>query len=111
MSFSPLAYPLAQQHVAFDIYKFIQRALPHDKVRRGASETIKALKRGDVGLVVLAADCDPIDIILHIPPICEQCDVAYVFVPSQHILGRASDISSNVISVCVLRGRHDLDME
>lgn len=43
----------------------------------------KALNRGLLGLVVLAADCDPIEIIGHLPLTCGDRSVPYVFVPSK----------------------------
>lgn len=40
--------------------------------------------------MVLAADITPIDIISHLPVMCEDAHIPYVFVPSKEELGHAS---------------------
>jgi H/ACA ribonucleoprotein complex subunit 2 len=40
--------------------------------------------------LVLAADITPIDIISHLPVMCEDAQIPYVFVPSKEELGHAS---------------------
>lgn len=42
-------------------------------------------------MVVLAADISPMDVISHIPVLCEDHGVPYVFVPSRAELGAASN--------------------
>jgi H/ACA ribonucleoprotein complex subunit 2 len=39
---------------------------------------------------VLAGDISPIDVISHIPVLCEDLDVQYVYVPSKAELGAAA---------------------
>ena len=43
---------------------------------------IKTLNRGQSEFVVLAADAEPLEILLHIPLLCEDKNVPYVFVTS-----------------------------
>ena len=43
----------------------------------------KALNRGLLGLVVLAADCDPIEIVMHLPLIAGDRSVPFTFVRSK----------------------------
>jgi H/ACA ribonucleoprotein complex subunit 2 len=38
---------------------------------------------------VLAGDVSPIDVITHVPVLCEDAGVPYVFVPSKEALGQA----------------------
>ena len=40
--------------------------------------------------MILAADITPIDIISHLPVMCEDAQIPYVFVPSKEELGHAS---------------------
>lgn len=42
------------------------------------------------GIVVLAADISPMDVISHIPVLCEDHDMPYVYVPSRAELGAAA---------------------
>ena len=43
----------------------------------------KALNRGLLGLIVLAADCDPIEIVMHLPLIAGDRSVPFTFVRSK----------------------------
>lgn len=43
----------------------------------------KTLNRGISEFVVMAADAEPLEILLHLPLLCEDKNVPYVFVPSK----------------------------
>lgn len=61
----------------------------------------KTLNRGISEFIVMAADTEPIEILLHLPLLCEDKNVPYVFVPSKSALGRACGVSRAVISASV----------
>lgn len=50
---------------------------------------------------LLIADAEPLEILLHLPLLCEDKNVPYVFVPSKTALGRACGVSRAVISASV----------
>ena len=62
----------------------------------------KQLNRGTAALIILAADTSPIEIVLHLPLLCEDKNVPYVFVPSKAALGRACGVTRNVIACAIL---------
>lgn len=70
--------------------------------QRGANEATKTLNRGSSQLIVMAADAEPLEILLHLPLLCEDKNVPYVFVESKHALGRACGISRPVITVSIV---------
>lgn len=72
------------------------------KVKRGTNETTKAVERGIAKLVVIAEDVDPEEIVMHLPPLCEEKNVPYVYVPSKLELGRAAGIDVAAASVAVV---------
>lgn len=41
------------------------------------------------GIIILAADISPMDVISHIPVLCEDHNIPYVYVPSRAELGAA----------------------
>ena len=43
-----------------------------------------------VRICVIAGNVTPIDVITHIPILCEEADVPYIYVPSKEALGTAS---------------------
>jgi len=51
--------------------------------------------------VILAADANPIEILMHLPLLCEDKSVPYVFVGSKAALGRACGVNRDVISVSI----------
>lgn len=61
----------------------------------------KTLNRGISELIVMAADTEPLEILLHLPLLCEDKNVPYVFVPSKVALGRACGVSRPVISCAI----------
>ena len=61
----------------------------------------KTLNRGIAELIVMAADTEPIEILMHIPLLCEDKNVPYVFVESQAALGRACGVSRPVIAASI----------
>ncbi|XP_063479111.1 NHP2-like protein 1 isoform X3 [Symphalangus syndactylus] len=61
----------------------------------------KTLNRGISEFIVMAADAEPLEIILHLPLLCEDKNVPYVFVRSKQALGRACGVSRPVIACSV----------
>jgi len=59
------------------------------------------LNRGICEFVIMAADAEPIEILLHLPLLAEDKNVPYVFVPSKQALGRACGVSRPVIACSV----------
>lgn len=65
----------------------------------------KALNRQEADLIILAADTEPLEILLHLPLVCEEKNVHYVFVPSKIALGHACGVSRAVIACAILANR------
>lgn len=68
---------------------------------QGANEATKTLNRGIAEFVVMAADTEPLEILLHLPLLAEDKNVPYVFIPSKQALGRACGVSRSVISCSI----------
>jgi U4/U6 small nuclear ribonucleoprotein SNU13 len=66
-----------------------------------ANEATKTLNRGICEFIILTADVEPIEIVLHLPLLCEDKNVPYVFLPSKTALGRACGVSRPVIAASV----------
>eukprot|EP00090_Calanus_glacialis_P040559 TRINITY_DN707_c0_g1_i1.p1 TRINITY_DN707_c0_g1~~TRINITY_DN707_c0_g1_i1.p1 ORF type:complete len:128 (-),score=45.30 TRINITY_DN707_c0_g1_i1:148-531(-) len=98
---NPKAYPLAQQDLTTKILNLVQQAANYKQLRKGANEATKTLNRGQAEFVILAADSEPLEILLHIPLLCEDKNVPYVFVRSKQALGRACGVSRPVIAASV----------
>ncbi|KAH0462012.1 hypothetical protein IEQ34_009587 [Dendrobium chrysotoxum] len=98
---NPKAYPLADSQLSITILDLIQQAANYKQLKKGANEATKTLNRGISEFVVMAADTEPIEILLHLPLLAEDKNVPYVFVPSKQALGRACGVTRPVIACSV----------
>lgn len=85
----PFAHPLASKKLNKKVLKSVKKASKTKQARRGVKEVVKALRKGDKGIVIIAGDIWPMDVISHIPVLCEDNKVPYVFIPSKEDLGHA----------------------
>lgn len=98
---SEKAYPLADAELTVALLDLVQQATNYKQTKKGANESTKTLNRGISEVIVMAADAEPIEIILHLPLLCEDKNVPYVFVPSKVALGRACGVSRPVIACSI----------
>jgi len=52
-------------------------------------------------MIVMAADAEPLEVLLHLPLLCEDKNVPYVFVPLKANLGRACGITRPVVAAAI----------
>lgn len=71
-------------------------------IRKGVNETTKAVERGQAVLVLIAEDVDPPEIVAHLPLLCEEKKVPYVYVPSKERLGKAAGINVAASSAAIV---------
>ncbi|MEM1607011.1 MAG: 50S ribosomal protein L7Ae [Candidatus Bathyarchaeia archaeon] len=84
------------------VYEAVQISSRTGKVKRGTNETTKAVERGLAKLVVIAEDVDPPEVVAHLPLLCDERKIPYVYVPSKSKLGSAAGIEVAAASVCVI---------
>ncbi|KAJ5450613.1 H/ACA ribonucleoprotein complex subunit NHP2 [Penicillium daleae] len=97
----PFANPLVEDKQAKKVFKSVKKAAVNKSLKRGVKEVVKALRKSPVpaanakidipsGVVILAADISPMDVISHIPVLCEDHGIPYVFVTSRAELGASA---------------------
>ena len=99
---SEKVFPLADDALTQKLVDLTQQAQNYGQLKKGANEATKTLNRGVAELIIMAGDCNPIEIVLHLPLLCEDKNVPYIFVPSKSALGRAAGVSRNVIAVSII---------
>ena len=67
----------------------VKKGMKHKLIKRGVKETVKAVRKGSEGVVIIAADISPIDVLSHLPILCEDKSVPYVYVWSRAEVGEA----------------------
>ncbi|QDZ24375.1 ribosomal protein L7 [Chloropicon primus] len=86
---SPIAKPMADDKLNKKILKAVKKAAKVKALKRGVKEVVKAVRKGSKGTCIIAGDVSPIDVLSHVPVLCEDNEVPYVFVPSKEELGAA----------------------
>jgi large subunit ribosomal protein L7Ae len=89
--------------VADAAYEALQIATQTGQVRKGTNETTKAIERGIAKLVVIAEDVDPPEVVAHLPVLCEERKIPYIFVPTKEKLGSAVGIDVPSAAVCIVK--------
>ncbi|EAY10603.1 hypothetical protein TVAG_282030 [Trichomonas vaginalis G3] len=100
---SPKAYPLASSELNAAILELVKDASQNKQLRKGANEVTKTLNRSVAEIVLIAGDTDPIEIVMHLPLLCEDKNVQYIFVPSRAALGRACGVSRPVVACSIVK--------
>jgi large subunit ribosomal protein L7Ae len=84
-------------------YEALSIASKSGTVRKGTNEATKAVERSQAKLIVIAEDVDPPEVVAHLPLLCEERKIPYVFVPSKEQLGKAIGIDVPCAAACILR--------
>lgn len=131
----PFANPLADEKIQKKVLKIVKKgrqylsklqisfnrmliwstAAKNKTLKRGVKEVVKSLRKSSTpgasgekapGVVILAADISPMDVISHIPVLCEDHGVPYIFIPSRAELGAAGNTKrpTSVVMVSPQRG-------
>lgn len=87
---SIIAKPLASKKTTKKLHKLVRKASQAKFVKRGVKEVVKALRKGEKGFCIIAGDISPVDVITHLPIMCEERGIPYFYVPSKHDLGAAA---------------------
>ncbi|WWD04301.1 hypothetical protein V865_002370 [Kwoniella europaea PYCC6329] len=88
---SPIASPLAPKKLSKKLFKVTKKASKARQLKRGVKEVVKAIRKGEKGLLLLASNITPVDVISHLPLLAEEAQgVEYVWVLSKEELGQAA---------------------
>lgn len=90
---SIIAQPMAGKKLAKKLFKLMRKASKQsrkEQLRIGLKEVQLRIRKGERGIIVFAGDVTPIEIMCHLPGICESKDLPYIYVPFR------TDISSAI---------------
>ena len=65
---------------------------------------LSQVRKGEKGICIIAGDISPIDVISHLPVLCEDNDVPYIFVTSKEALGLAGQTKRPTSCVLIKPG-------
>ena len=93
-------------------YSLAEIAREGGKIKKGTNEVTKAVERGSAAIVIMATDVNPPEILAHIPALCDERNVVYVYVPSKAELGNSIGLEKPTASIAILdvgKGKPILD--
>jgi len=91
------------KEIADAAYEALQISSKTGNVRKGTNETTKAIERAQAKLVIIAEDVDPPEVVAHLPLLCEERKIPYIFLPSKEKIGNAVGIDVPAASVCIVK--------
>jgi len=102
---------MAKSYAKFDVPGDVQKkaleavegAAQSGIVRKGTNEATKAIERGEAKLVVIAGDVDPEEIVLHLPGLCEEKSIPFVYVDEKKALGKAVGLTVGSAAVAITK--------
>merc|ERR1712098_968744 len=99
---SVISKPMAPKKLTKKLYKCIKKGMKHKTfVRNGLKDVQSRIRKGEKGLVVFAGDVTPIDVMCHLPAVCEEKGLPYVFTPSRALLGQAMGVKRGSLMVMI----------
>ncbi|KAH9622088.1 hypothetical protein KSS87_005276 [Heliosperma pusillum] len=121
ITLAPISKPLASKKLCKRTFKLVRRAAEQKCLKRGVKEVVKSIRRGNKGwywnvavlwfqwaicpgvwVCVIAGNISPIDVITHVPILCEENDIPYVYVPTKEDLASAGATKRPTCCVLVL---------
>ncbi|CAD0047393.1 unnamed protein product [Aureobasidium pullulans] len=106
----PFANPLCDEKATKKVLKTVKKAWCKEVVKAVRKTTPADPATAQVAapaIVILAADISPMDVISHIPVLCEDHNIPYVFLPSRAELGAAGSTKrpTSVVMVTPTAGK------
>ncbi|HHQ45374.1 MAG TPA: 50S ribosomal protein L7ae [Candidatus Altiarchaeales archaeon] len=84
MSYVKFEVPDELREKALDV---LEEARKSGKIKKGTNEVTKAVERGKAKLVIIGKDVEPQEIVMHLPMLCAEKEIPYLFAPKADIGG------------------------
>lgn len=88
--------------IQYKIIELFDVARSTGKIKKGTNEATKAIERGTAKLVIIAADVNPPEIVMHLPMLCEEKGIAYAFLKDKKSVGKTAGIPISTAAAVIL---------
>lgn len=103
---------MGKSYVKFEVSKdvsdkaleAVRLARQGGSIRKGVNEATKSIERGLSSLVVIAEDVEPEEVVMHLPMICEQKKIPFVYVPTKQALGASAGLKVPCAAIAIEKG-------
>tara|TARA_B100000214_G_scaffold65519_1_gene43347 strand:- start:5732 stop:6106 length:375 start_codon:yes stop_codon:yes gene_type:complete len=97
-------------HIAFETPKDVQDSVyelvklvgsGEGRLKKGSNEVTKAAERGTAQMIVMAENVNPAELLAHIPLICNEKKIPFIYVEDQAYLAEAAGMSSGAKTAAI----------
>ncbi len=98
-------------HIAFETPQDVQeqvyemvKSLGKDgkgRLKKGANEVTKAAERGTAHMIVMAENVNPGELLAHIPMICKEKSIPFIYVNDQAYLAEAAGMTTGTRTAAI----------
>jgi large subunit ribosomal protein L7Ae len=92
--------PKDVQDTVYELVKLIGRD-GNGRLKRGSNEVTKAAERGTAQMVVMAENVNPSELLAHIPLICKEKKIPFIYVEDQTFLAEAAGMSNGARTAAI----------
>ena len=71
------------------------------RVKKGSNEVTKSAERGTAQMIVMAENVNPGELLAHIPMICKEKEIPYIYVEDQSYLAEAAGMSAGTKTAAI----------
>ena len=97
-------------HIAFETPKDVQDNVyelvklvgsGNGRLKKGSNEVTKAAERGTAKMIVMAENVNPAELLAHIPLICKEKNIPFIYVEDQTYLAEAAGMSTGAKTAAI----------
>ena len=97
-------------HIAFETPKDVQDSVyelvklvgnGNGRLKKGSNEVTKAAERGTAKMVVMAENVNPAELLAHVPLICKEKKIPFIYVEDQAYLAEAAGMNSGAKTAAI----------
>jgi H/ACA ribonucleoprotein complex subunit 2 len=111
---SAIAQPMGDDKLVERVLRLVRKGAKDKKLCRGVKEVVKGVTKRkpdspDV-ICLIAGDISPVDVVAHLPTLCDEYAVSYIYVPSKLQLGIAASTKRSTSTVLISRQGDSVDL-
>ena len=90
------------EEIVNEAIALLERARDTGKIKKGTNEVTKAVERGTAQLVLIGGDVDPPEIVAHLPMLCQEKGIPYVFTETRKQVGEAAGLEVEAAAAAIV---------
>ena len=92
--------PQDVQEQVYEMIKIIGKD-GRGRLKKGSNEVTKSAERGTAQMIVMAENVNPGELLAHIPMICKEKEIPYIYVEDQSYLAEAAGMSTGTKTAAI----------